>query len=367
MRQGMEKAGSVYKRFLAMVLMLCLFCAGCGREETGEEPTAVTAESTGASTALTTEATEPTEDLRSRMGFYVVGAALYDANGNPFVMRGVNHAHTWFPNEMEVTAKALAAAGCNCVRVVLSNGEVWERNEAEEVSRIIELCKENNLIAVLEVHDTTGRQDIAAAMAAAEYFVSIKDALLGEEAYVILNIANEWPSSADSYTWKSAYLEAIPYLREAGLAHTIMVDCSGGGQNGRCMELGGEAVLASDPLKNVMFSIHLYAKSGGNAALVEKNIRYGTDLDLCVCVGEFGYQHDGKDVDEAFIMAYCVENDIGYLAWSWKGNAEQAAYLDLALDWEGKQLSADWGETVINGPNGIRETAIICSVFTDNS
>lgn len=356
--------------YLAAAVILCLLYSGCSREKTGEEPTAVTTKSTveeETGTSVTTEATEVAEDLHSQMGFTVDGTTLYDANGNPFIMRGVNHAHTWFPDKMEITAKALAEAGCNCVRIVLSNGEVWERNEAEEVARIIEACKENNLIAVLEVHDTTGSQNIASAMAAAEYFVSIKDVLLGEEAYVIINICNEWPSSTDSHTWKNAYLEAIPYLRENGLAHTIMVDCNGGGQNGRCMNWGGETVLASDPLKNVMFSIHMYGKSGGNAALVEKNIRYGTDLDLCVCVGEFGYQHDGKDVDEAFLMDYCQENAIGYLAWSWKGNAGQAAYLDLAVDWDGKELSPDWGETVINGPNGIRETAKLCTVFSEEA
>lgn len=29
-------------------------------------------------------------------GFYVSGTTLYDATGSPFVMRGVNHAHTWY-------------------------------------------------------------------------------------------------------------------------------------------------------------------------------------------------------------------------------------------------------------------------------
>ena len=40
-------------------------------------------------------------------------------------------------------------------------------------------------------------------------------------------------------------------------------------------------------------------------------------------------------------------------------------YLDLALEWDGSELSADWGEIVINGANGIRETARICSVFEE--
>ena len=29
-----------------------------------------------------------------RKGFYVQDGKLYDANGNEFIMRGINHAHT---------------------------------------------------------------------------------------------------------------------------------------------------------------------------------------------------------------------------------------------------------------------------------
>ncbi len=32
-------------------------------------------------------------------GFQVSGGRLLDANGNDFVMRGINHAHTWYPTQ----------------------------------------------------------------------------------------------------------------------------------------------------------------------------------------------------------------------------------------------------------------------------
>mgnify|MGYP003300905157 CR=1 FL=1 len=303
------------------------------------------------------------EELKEQTGFYVSGTTLCDANGNPFVMRGVNHMHTWFTDKMEVTAAALEENGCNCVRIVLSNGEQWDENEAAEVERIIEICKEHNLIAVLEVHDTTGKWLEDDLLAAVQYFVDIKDVLIGEEDYVIINIANEWPSNNESNVWKEAYEEAIPMLREAGLAHTIMIDCAGGGQYGKCMEAAGAEVLASDPLGNVMFSVHMYGTAGGSAEIIEQNLLYAIEKELCVCVGEFGFTHGDGDVDEAFLMQYCEENDIGYLAWSWKGNASEASYLDMATEWDGSVLSADWGEVVVNGPCGIGETAEMCSVF----
>ena len=42
-------------------------------------------------------------------GFYVSGTTLYDANGNPFVLRGVNIAHAWYKGYNETSIKAAAS------------------------------------------------------------------------------------------------------------------------------------------------------------------------------------------------------------------------------------------------------------------
>lgn len=355
------------KRVTALLLAVTVLSA-CGRAATKEE--ARQAESENVQTEVQDtlsqdDAGDSTEQSTVQMGFYVDGTTLYDAGGNPFIMRGVNHMHTWFTDKMTVTAETLEETGSNCVRIVLSNGEQWDENEADEVKSIIELCKEHHLIAILEVHDTTGNWEKDALLAAAQYFVDIKDVLIGEEEYVIINIANEWPGNNDAKAWKEGYLEAIPMLREAGLTHTIMVDCAGGGQYGKCVEEAGKEVLAADPLGNVMFSVHMYGTAGGTSELIEQNLEYAAEQELCICVGEFGFKHSDGDVDEAYIMQYCEENDIGYLAWCWKGNAGEAAYLDMAAEWDG-QLTEEWGEVVVNGPNGIKETSKPCTVFDED-
>ena len=349
------------KGMAVLLFLVAVFMSACGGSAETEN---IHTESTQTEVQDTISETG-VPDAMTQTGFYVEGSTLYDANGNPFVMRGVNHMHTWFTDELAVTMQALEETGSNCVRLVLSNGEQWEENTAEEVENIIALCKEHNLIAVLEVHDTTGKWKKEDLLAAAEYFVDMKDVLIGQEAYVIINIANEWPSNNETGVWKEGYKEAISMLREAGLNHTIMVDCAGGGQYGKCVEEAGEEVLEADPLGNVVFSVHMYGAAGQNAELIEQNLKYATDRGLCICVGEFGYKHSDGDVDEAYIMEYCEENAIGYLAWCWSGNASQAAYLDLATAWDGSGLSADWGEVVVNGPNGIRETSEICTIFTE--
>ncbi len=38
------------------------------------------------------------------------------------------------------------------------------------------------------------------------------------------------------------------------------------------------------------------------------------------------------------------------------------AYPDMSVDWDGNQLT-DWGDSIINGPNGVRETSMKSSVF----
>lgn len=301
--------------------------------------------------------------LREQMGFYVEGSTLYDAKGNPFVMRGINHAHCWYADQVLNALQGIAATGSNCIRIVLADGEQWTATTAKMVEALISRCKQENMIAILEVHDATGYTDKDSLLKAAQYFVDMKDSLIGQEDYVIINIANEWQGNSESKRWKEAYLEAIPMLREAGLAHTIMIDSSGWGQYGKCIQDGGEELLAADPLGNVMFSIHMYGTAGGSEESIEKNLRYATDLDLCVCVGEFGYTHTDGDVQEEYLMQYCQENQIGYIAWSWKGNGGGVEYLDLAEDWKGNRLSEDWGEVVVNGENGIKETSRICTVF----
>lgn len=62
-------------------------------------------------------------------------------------------------------------------------------------------------------------------------------------------------------------------------------------------------------------------------------------------------------------MSYCREKNVGWLAWSWKGNSGGVEYLDLANDWAGKSLT-EYGNIVVNGPNGLKETSKLCTVFT---
>src|SRR5262245_59408831 len=88
------------------------------------------------------------------VGLHISGRNIVEANGQNFIMRGVNHEHTWFTNQTSSFAN-IKALGANTVRVVLSGGR-WTANSATDVANVIALCKQNKLICVLENHDTTG-------------------------------------------------------------------------------------------------------------------------------------------------------------------------------------------------------------------
>ena len=314
-------------------------------------------------TEFETTTPEESED-QIEGGFHVEGTKLLDANGEEFVMRGVNEAHSWYSAQDTVSLQAISETGSNVVRLVCGSGATYNADSVATLQGLIEECKELDMIVILEVHDGTGDNNISTLEQIADYWISVKDALIGEEAYVILNIANEWYGNWNQIeTWAEGYEEVIPKLREAGIENTIMVDSAGWGQYAQSIGDYGKAIFDSDPEQNTMFSVHMYGTAGKNESVITQNLKYATDQDLCVCVGEFGYKHSDGDVDEAYIMEYCTENNIGYLGWSWKGNSGGVEYLDIAESFDGSTLSADWGEVLINGEYGIRETSEPCSIF----
>lgn len=311
-------------------------------------------------TPITTSATT------SVNGFKVNGSKLYDANGNEFVMRGINHAHAWYKGNESVAIPAIAKTGANTIRIALGDGETWGYDNINTVKNIISLCEQNKMVAVLDVHDTTGLDNYSSLDNAVNYWIDIKDAIIGKENTVIINIANEWYGTWDGQAWTNGYKNAIKKLRNAGIKNTLMVDCAGWGQYPKSIHEYGKDVFKSDPDKNTMFSIHMYEYAGGDSYTVKSNIDNVINQDLALCIGEFGLKHTNGEVDEDTIMNYSQEKSVGYIGWSWYGNGNPWKYLDISNDWSGSSLS-EWGNILLNHNNGIKNTSKICSVFNDSN
>ncbi|MEU5738216.1 cellulase family glycosylhydrolase [Streptomyces tendae] len=296
-------------------------------------------------------------------GLHIAEGRLLEGNGKDFVMRGVNHAHTWYPGETQSLAD-VKALGANSVRVVLSDGYRWSENGPEDVAAVIERCKANRLICVLEVHDTTGYGEDAAAGTldhAADYWIGLKDVLAGQEDYVVVNIGNEPWGNTDPAGWTEPTVAAVKKLRAAGLQHTIMVDAPNWGQDWQgVMRAEARSVHDADPTGNLIFSIHMYSVYD-TAQEITDYLNAFVDAKLPILIGEFGGPADQYgDPDEDTMMAAAEQLGLGYLAWSWSGNTDPI--LDLALDFDPGRLS-DWGERIFHGADGIAQTSKEATVY----
>lgn len=300
-------------------------------------------------------------------GFRIANGRLLESNGNDFVMRGVNHAHTWYPDRVSSLAH-IKAKGANTVRVVLSSGDRWTRNDAADVSNVVAQCKQNRLICVLEVHDTTGYGEQSGAVTlsrAADYWIGVQSALTGQEDYVIVNIGNEPYGNTNHTAWTADTKAAIQKLRSAGFRHTIMVDAPNWGQDWAfTMRDNAASVFAADPDANTVFSIHMYGVFD-TAAEISDYLNRFVSAKLPIVVGEFGHNHSDGDPDEDTILAVTQQLGLGYLGWSWSGNGGGVEYLDMVTNFDPNQLTS-WGQRIFNGANGIAATSEEAAVYSSS-
>lgn len=309
-------------------------------------------------------ASGPAGQTAAATGIRVRDGRVVEANGNDFVMRGVNHPHAWFTDRTGSLAH-IKAKEANTVRVVLSSGQQWTMTSVAEVSTIVSLCKRNRLICVLEVHDTTGYGEVSGAATlsqAAEYWIKVKSALQGQQDYVVINIGNEPHGNTGYARWTADTSAAVRKLRDAGFDHAIMVDAPNWGQDwSGTMRNDARAVFDADPDRNTIFSIHMYGVYD-TAAKVRDYLDYFAGAGLPLVVGEFGHYHTDGDPDEDAIMATAERLGLGYLGWSWSGNSG-VGYLDMVDNFNAGSLTS-WGRRIFNGADGIVATSKEAMIYS---
>jgi mannan endo-1,4-beta-mannosidase len=299
--------------------------------------------------------------------FSISGKELRDENGNRFIIRGINSPHGWYFSESLAALPALSASGANTVRVV------WDLDRPEctasGLKTVIERAVAHNMVVIPELHNATGSSDPARLDAMVNYWLrpDVKQVLLDYKRYVLLNIANEWMGEWNRHeTWATAYKSAIRRLRDGGLPHVLVIDASGWGQEYQSVANYGSELLSEDP--NLLFSIHMYEVYGSAAAVREALDR---TAQLPILIGEFGWFHNGQNVDEDAILSETQARGIGWLAWSWKGNGYNWAFLDMSRDFATPNFSVqcvsgqclNWGERVVNGGHGLKQTSVRASLF----
>jgi mannan endo-1,4-beta-mannosidase len=303
------------------------------------------------------------QPAHAAVGLRVSGSNIVEANGSTFVMRGTSHAHVWYQSQTGSFAN-IKALGANTVRVVLSGGR-WGASSASDVANVISLCKANRLICVLENHDTTGYGEDGAATSldqAVNYWISIKNSLVGQENYIVINIGNEPVGNNNAAQWTGATTAAIQKMRSNGFQHALMVDAPNWGQDWQfVMRDNAATVAAADSQRNTIFSVHMYGVFD-TAAEITSYISSFKSRNLPLVIGEFGHNHSDGNPDEDTIMATAVSQGVGYLGWSWSGNGGGVEYLDQVTNFNAGALTS-WGQRLFNGANGIRSTARQATIY----
>ena len=164
------------------------------------------------------------------------------------------------------------------------------------------------MIAVLEVHDSTGWSEQTTAVPisnATAYWLSsdIRAAINGQENFVIINIANEPFGNNTSANYVADTITAIQALRTAGLTHNIMIDAANWGQDwSNTMRTNAMALWNADTLHNLTFSVHMY-EVYQSLSTVSTYMQGFDDMNLPLVVGEFGPINNGQFADSESVIA----------------------------------------------------------------
>lgn len=306
-----------------------------------------------------------TSELKKKARFTTSKSSLLDANGNEFVMKGVNVPFAWFAKESFESLNEIARQNVNCVRIVWTS-----KLPAEDLDSILQKCIDLKMVPMVELHDATGDTTETKLYKMAEYFVSteMKSIIKKYDKYLLLNIANEWGShEVTAEYWKKAYEKCISLFRNEGIESLIVIDAPGWGQNSDPILLYGQQLIDYDPLHNLLFSVHMYG-SWNDESKIKADLQKSSELSLPLIIGEFGYNYNNGDnnltckVNHNQILKTCFELNIGYLAWSWTGNNAENKWLDLTEYSDWKTLT-DWGSKVVLSEYGIKKTAKKTSIF----
>ena len=272
-------------------------------------------------------------------GFFVYNGKLYDPNGDEFRIRGVNLTH-FDSNSYPGIVKAQA----NTVRYGMylintapatPNAATYEKGAATQyvANGVFTIIADfyttpgDGASAVTGNTNPTVLADIVSWWVANEAtFAPIMDR-------IAINIANEW-GPAGSTVWRDSYITAITRLRAAGYSCPLVIDSGSWGQDPQDFLNYGQAVLDSDPQKNVIFSLHIYSDFYDSGGGVSKTYNTQPDLQavtdalvasgLPIIYGEFGPGRNLNGPQTLIAPARVVEiaeaAGFGWMPWSWDSN-----------------------------------------------
>jgi mannan endo-1,4-beta-mannosidase len=291
--------------------------------------------------------------------FSVDGRFLHDRCGQRVVLRGVNEMIVWSDGQDGVPEFAeIAKTGANAVRVT------WTSDApASALDVAIANAASTGLIPLVELHD--GQGDFSKLSQLVDHWVraDVLSVVQKHERLLLVGIGGGVGSVVARDAWVTGYASALARMRAAGIRAPIVIDAPGSGRDAQRIIDAGQAVIDSDPQRNVLFGFSLWSAQNITDA-VERHFPAAAALELPVFVAELsGYSFEGCEttpLDTGAVLAAAREHQIGWFAWSWGAvpNARCSGLLDMTRDGTLAGL-AGWGYDVALGdPNGISSTSV---------
>ena len=189
-------------------------------------------------------------------GFFVQQGVIYDPAGHEFRIRGVNRLH-WDSQ----SGVGIERSGANTVR--------WDIDFSRPAQANVALIRRDSIarhnVPIVGNWSATCSPDTARLEAIVDTWVSQAKWWTRLNHYLIVNIANEW-GPGDSPVWRDAYISAVGKLRAAGYTGPLLIDSGGCGQDDADLMKYSQAVLQSDPQRNLIFAQHLYGGTNDDSA-----------------------------------------------------------------------------------------------------
>lgn len=301
------------------------------------------------------------------------GAQIIDPNNAPFVYRGVNLGLLPAEDSLPFVIRDIAATGANAVRIPIPTFSSKDR-----VKKYISLCKQYKLLCVLTDVSTYGYGDNVGGYSYGDpwqSWASLADVLNENVDYVAIDITSAPTGNSATNNYLGFTETGIIYLRLAGIKNQLIVGGANWGQDWEnTMRNNAEYLQAKDPLKNLVFAVHMF-EAYNEPSVIRNYLNSYLGLQLPIIIGEFGpvrrnrtnerlSPYTNKDVDEDAIMQISQELGVGYLGWTWSGYTTNFTDLNMVTDFNPSQLTS-WGNKFIHSENGIKATSKLATHYSN--